>query len=260
MVEDEDIQILMGLGLTLLQARIYLALCKTGTATVKTIYNSSNIARQDIYRIMPVLQELGLAEKLLSTPTKYRPTPIKDGYYLLLQKKASEYSELQNKTIALIKSLNKGYNKTMRQNEESQFVVTTSKNLLRKRLEEGAAKAQTRVDIIARRESFRIELFNILTWFKKAVKRSVKIRVITEKRSDDKTIEKLIQPIKWNSLFEIRYYPLPTPVEITIIDGKEVQLSLESTAVTGLPSLWTNNSQVVKIMTTYFEELWKNST
>jgi sugar-specific transcriptional regulator TrmB len=106
MVKDERVQILMRLGLTLLQAKVYLALCKTGMATVKTIYNSSNIARQEIYRIMPTLQKLGLAEKILFTPIKYRPTPIKDGYYLLLQKKTSEHSDLQNKTIELIKSLN----------------------------------------------------------------------------------------------------------------------------------------------------------
>jgi DNA polymerase III alpha subunit len=56
----------MDLGLTLLQAKIYLALSKTGKATIKTISKASNSARQDIYRIMPTLQKLGLAEKIIA--------------------------------------------------------------------------------------------------------------------------------------------------------------------------------------------------
>ncbi|MCW4047841.1 MAG: hypothetical protein NWE99_09855 [Candidatus Bathyarchaeota archaeon] len=60
---DECVQTLMGLGLTLLQAKTYLALATLGKADVKMISKASNVARQDIYRVMPVLQKLGLGKK-----------------------------------------------------------------------------------------------------------------------------------------------------------------------------------------------------
>lgn len=97
MVEDERVQTLMNLGLTLLQAKIYLALAQAGKTKIETISKASNIARQDIYRIMPTLQKLGLAEKIVTTPTMYKATPIKEGYYLLLQNKTQEYTELRKK-------------------------------------------------------------------------------------------------------------------------------------------------------------------
>ncbi|MEX2723761.1 MAG: helix-turn-helix domain-containing protein [Candidatus Freyarchaeota archaeon] len=59
----EYIQTLTDLGLTFLQAKTYLNLAKLGKANVQTIAKASNVARQDIYRIMPSLQKLGLAEK-----------------------------------------------------------------------------------------------------------------------------------------------------------------------------------------------------
>ena len=97
MIEDECVQILTDLGLTLLQARTYFALSKLRKATIKTISKASNIARQDVYRIMPALEKLGLAEKIIATPTMYKATPIKEGIYFLLQKKTQQYNELKKK-------------------------------------------------------------------------------------------------------------------------------------------------------------------
>ena len=63
MIKDECAKILMDLGLTLLQAKAYLALSQLGKATVKTISKTANVARQDVYRVMLALEKLGLAEK-----------------------------------------------------------------------------------------------------------------------------------------------------------------------------------------------------
>lgn len=70
-----------------------------------------------------------------------------------------------------------------------------------------------------------------------------------------------MQTLITNPLFEIRHHSLTTPVEIAIRDGIELNVCLASTTDNGgVPSLWTNNLQVLKVMTTYFEELWKKST
>ena len=49
MIQDEHIQTLIGFGLTLLQAKIYLNLAKLEKADVTTLSKASNVARQDIY-------------------------------------------------------------------------------------------------------------------------------------------------------------------------------------------------------------------
>jgi sugar-specific transcriptional regulator TrmB len=54
---DEPIQTFMSLGLTLLQAKLYLTLVKLGSqgGEVRKISRESSIARQDVYRILPEL-------------------------------------------------------------------------------------------------------------------------------------------------------------------------------------------------------------
>jgi sugar-specific transcriptional regulator TrmB len=84
---EEDIQILTNLGLTIVQARTYLALAKLGTATIKTISKSANIARQNMYNVMPALQQKGLIEKVITTPTMYKATPMQEGLEILLREK-----------------------------------------------------------------------------------------------------------------------------------------------------------------------------
>jgi sugar-specific transcriptional regulator TrmB len=258
MAEDERVQILMDLGLTLLQAKIYLALSKTGKATIKTISKASNIARQDIYRIMPTLQKLGLAEKILAAPTMYKATPIKEGYYLLLKNKTMEHTDLQEKTISLIKNLHEGNDKTPPQEEESKWVITSSKENVWKKIDEAVIKAQMSIDAGAEWKIMRFGLFHLLLGFKKAMKRGVKIRILTEKHEYDKSEQRIIQTLK-NPLFEIKYLP-PTeiPFSAAIYDGQKALLWL-STDNTGVPSLWSNDPQFVKIISAYYVELWNKA-
>ncbi|MGB9960488.1 MAG: TrmB family transcriptional regulator [Candidatus Bathyarchaeales archaeon] len=259
MTKNECIQILMDLGLTLLQARTYLALSKLGKATIKTISKVSNVARQDVYRIMPELEKLGLAEKIVAAPTMYKATPIKEGIYFLLQRKTQEYSELQKKTIKLMENL-KEINDEIILEEEHQFIFTSSEKLLWKRLREGAEKAQISIDICTNWEGFRYRLFKDFPNFKRTLERGVRIRVITEKHELDKSSQKIIQALKANPLFEIRYLPPPVPIKTAIHDKKEVNLCLTTpNKIGGLPSLWSNNPQFVKIITNYYEELWNKA-
>ena len=83
MNQEEHIQTLTNLGLSFLQAKTYLNLAKLEKADVRTISTISNVARQDIYRIMPTLEKLGLAEKILGKPNMYKANPIKEGVSLL---------------------------------------------------------------------------------------------------------------------------------------------------------------------------------
>jgi sugar-specific transcriptional regulator TrmB len=258
MIEDEHVQTLMCLGLSLLQAKIYFTLCQTGTATVKTLSSASNIARQDIYRIISILQKLGLAEKILAAPTLYKPLSIKNGYLLLLQKKTEDYIDLQSKTIALIKSLKESKNKTMLQNNDSHLAIISSKSGLLKRFNDGIDRAQTSIDICGSFYGIEYCFFHSFSHFKRALKRGIKIRVIVEKQDYNKSLENIIQNFKTNPLFEVRFLlPVTSPINTMIYDGKEVNFCLETTADrTGLPSLWTNNPKVVKVVKAYFEKQW----
>jgi sugar-specific transcriptional regulator TrmB len=69
MSDDENTDLLLGLGLTLNQAKIYLAILKLEKTTVSEVAKFSKVRREDVYRILPSLEKMGLVERLLGKPT-----------------------------------------------------------------------------------------------------------------------------------------------------------------------------------------------
>jgi sugar-specific transcriptional regulator TrmB len=255
--DDEYIQTLMDLGLTFLQAKIYLTLAKLGKAEAKTISKASNVARPDVYRVMPTLEKLGLAEKIIATPTIYKATPLKEGYYFLLQKKTREHTELQQKTIDLIRNSHESNDKTTLQKEEQQFVLISSKTLLLKKCGIEDSMAQTSIDVVGDYEGVMGWFFKNCQNFERAIKRGVKIRIITEKHKSNESMQKISPIFKNNPLFEIRYITSPVPIKTVIYDGKKANMYVRTSHNNEItPSLWSNNHQFAKVMTAYFEKIW----
>ena len=61
---DESIQLLIELGCTALQTKVYLNLLALENATAKTLAKKANIARAETYRVLNELQEKTLLKKL----------------------------------------------------------------------------------------------------------------------------------------------------------------------------------------------------
>ena len=261
--EDEFVSKLMDLGLTLIQAKAYLALCRLESADIRTISKTSYLARQDVYRVMPTLQKLGLAEQIISSPVKYRATPIKMGISMLLLNKTHEHSELQKKTLELLGHLNSfqaGDERILRQDEpEQQFVVTHEVTLLFKRLIKGTQATKTSIDSIGTWESFASVVSKGFEDFQEALDRGVRIRSITEKPENER-VPRYLKNLRKNALYEVRFIPSPAPVTMSILDKKEVNIAISTPNSKDVASLWSNNPSILAISTNYFEELWHKAS
>jgi sugar-specific transcriptional regulator TrmB len=247
----------MELGLTFLQAKIYLTLCQVGSASIKTVYKNAEIARQDVYRVMPTLEELGLVERVLATPIMYKATAMKKGLHFLLDKKTKEIVEIKKKTEELIEEMQEVNN--MPCLEEAQFYIISSERCLQKMFDERESNSQTSIEMCIDDWKFvRARSFYRLQEFKKALKRGVKIRILVSGQKDGLNLDKHIKELTMSPLFEIRYLIVPT-VKMVIYDNNQMGLYVGTTLQSGVPSLWTNHLLFIKLMKSDFEEFWKNS-
>jgi sugar-specific transcriptional regulator TrmB len=105
---EDEIQVLESFGLTLNEARVFLALTLLGTANVKKISKSSNVAREAVYRVLPRLQKLGLVEKEISRPTRFSALTLDDAVTVLLALRNRETRDLQEKAKVLLR-INKNF-------------------------------------------------------------------------------------------------------------------------------------------------------
>jgi len=253
MIQDEHIQTLTGFGLTFLQAKTYLALVKLGKADVNTIAKASNVARQDIYRIMPTLQKLGLTEKIIAKPTMYKATRIKEGLSILLQNRKTEIAELQKKTKSLINDFQANNAKIPFKEEETQFTITSEITRLLKMHINQAQKAQESIDIMIPLISVPLKVTEEWSNFNKALKRGVKIRLITQKPKVETALT-VWQALVKNPLFELKYLAAPINFGMHIFDRKELTVAVSAKKL--LPCLWSNNPHVVELAVSYFNEMW----
>jgi len=102
-LRDEDVQALTSIGLTVLQAKVYLTLVKLGKATIKTISKTAEVARQDIYRVTSELHKLGLVEKVIAAPNEFKAIPLTEGISILLQRMHEERAESHKKIKKLMR-------------------------------------------------------------------------------------------------------------------------------------------------------------
>lgn len=252
---DKTLEILMDLGLTYLQAKTYLILTQLEKAEATKISKASDVARQDIYRIMPTLEKLGLAVKVIGTPILYKATPLKEGSSMLLQKRTNEHTTLQEKIKVLLNSDQERNINSMVHEETQQFIITSERKLFVKRLEKAFLEAKT-CEMIFPARGLKSMLFNSFQCLKMAIMKGTKIRIITEK-TEGTLISNKLQTLKKNPLFEIKFASSPIDCGIVIFNNEEVNMCISSSGE--VPSLYTDNPQLVKVAQMIFEGMWNDA-
>ncbi len=99
---EDAVQTLQYLGLSINQAKVYMAISSTKFLSVKEIKQKSNVPRQDIYRILESLTDLGLVECSINRPKKYRAISMKEGVSFLLKQKRKEMTKMKKRAEELI--------------------------------------------------------------------------------------------------------------------------------------------------------------
>ena len=253
----DDTQVLTRLGLTPLQAQVYLTLVKTGKATIKTISSASKIDRANVYRIMPQLQKLNLIEKMLTNPTFYKALPIQDGISLLLEDKAKEYEEIKKKTKELLER-QKRENEACIAGDECQFALVPIGKLTYRKIDEMLALTHQSYDILCYWRDLARQMDTIYPKIRGVLEKGVEVRQIFFLQENEQLPEELMSLHKYG-VFEIKYTRIPPKSTLTIYDNKQAFLTLFPCGH-NTPSLWINNSGIVSIIQDHFELMWKKAS
>lgn len=257
-IEEEDVQTLTHLGLTISQAKVYLTLLALEKATGKIIAKHSKVARQEAYRILDELQEKGLVEKIIDMPTEFKPIPIEDCIHILIESKKNEISETQKKATSLLRKIKKknSHTKAQLQENASQFILVPEKEVIR-RTRRNIENTQKSLDIITTLNRFKPGIFNFDEVDKKALERGVKFRLIINKPEDENSLTEIVKAVTKNPLFDLRYINPPPLAAIAIYDKRKMIIAISATAaINEVPMLMSNNPSLLAIVQSYFETMW----
>jgi len=257
MTQDEEIQVLTELGLTLLQARVYLALSSLGETTARNIAALSKIARQEVYRIVDQLVEIGLVSKIVAAPTKFQPLPLSDGTAILLEHQIKKTNELKTKVEKIAKKHITTRKKDVHANFRFEMLPQQAPWFKGKVL---SLESSERFDLMTsiKRLSSRINLDQSV--FRKAAAKGTKIRILTEKPPPNSLVTQIINDLRKHPNIKIRFLRSFQDVILTIIDGKEVALALTPKNRVGPPYLVSDHPSYIVMAQQFFEVEWEKAS
>jgi hypothetical protein len=256
--DDDNAKILEELGLTASQARVYFASVKFGKATAKDIWRESGVGRQEVYRILSELLEMGLIEKEIATPVEFSSLPLSWGVTILLNQKRNEICKLEGKAKALM-----GTNKedSMLKPQDSEFIILPRKYLMEGRGANSYKNARDAVEIIGpMKRILGIFAYN-LGIYSDIVQKGVQLKVITDK-PDAYQYEQLIKETAAlfpRQNFNLRSVTALPEIGLSIIDGKEIYFCLyPGKSLFEDILLWSNSPPLIVLAQKYFETVWNS--
>jgi sugar-specific transcriptional regulator TrmB len=258
---DKAVQALVGLGLTVLQARVYIATARLGTSTGRAIAKTAEVASQDVYRVLTELQEKRLIEKIIAKPNKYRPIPLQEGLLMLLQQRDEQTEEIKEAMVEIAKrfqSIDKHENKY----ESCEFALIPEKEPIHNRMKRMLETAEVSVDLSSDFQNAieSLEKKGGYEQITKSTKRGIRVRDLLGPPPDRYQIPKKYWALKRNSAYQSRFMRTSLPIKLWIKDRKETLISTKK-ATTNIqtPYLWSNNPILVQIIQEWYDMMWKNA-
>lgn len=260
---EELAEKLADFGLTINQAIVYLSVVQLGKASVDRIAEDTRLHRQDIYKMMPKLQKMGLVTKILGRPAFFEATRVEKALENLLAMEKKEAEEKISRLTAdlktLVETVRKRHARKTSREEDPLFCLLTTDLEIKNNFDSAFEKAKKEFCLvttptIAPRT---VNLIRERVW--SLAKKGVKTRVIIESRVPEATRDLLSKLDREHTSLAAKQVVDASLVPYRIVDDKEVWITLKKETKTGTPwFLWTNSHNIVKFYRKNFEETWND--
>lgn len=267
---DESARLLSDFGLTPNQAKVYIVISKLGIASVSQVSKVAKINREEVYKALPKLEKMGLIERVLGTPLKIRAIPVEGALSLLIEREKDEankkLSTLTAKTDAFLNNFKAYKVKTASKEEENHFVLMSQRNHIMQRGLTMIEKTKKEINLSTSKDKLIQVLLDYSVPLKKAMRKGVNIRVISEAPEHEDSIQEITEKRRImdskssGGSFNLRYADQPTS-HFMIADHKQALIATSTEApLAEKPYLWTDDNNLVEFIQTNFEESWHSST
>ena len=246
---------MIDLGLTSSEAKVYLTAINLGAATTTEIAGAAVKERSNTHHLLGRLEQLGLVEATLDSPTKFKPIDPGEAMDHLFSLKAVKFHELDERRKSVLASLSFPDFGATGGTETYSVIKGRVRTYLH--MIESMSVCKKRVSLLLSANGVtRLRRFgNFMQVMRQKTKAGVEFRVITEiSRSnvgDVKAFGKLadLRHIRNQSTNASIYDSSVGSVALVINDNLEEDVS-EHVA------LWSNGGSFVKMLTDFFDSVW----
>ncbi len=264
---DEAANIFGFFGLNKTKARIYIAINVLGAATASEIASLSKIRREEVYRILPELEEAGIVTSKLDAPRRFMATDPATSVEILVKLKTDtmkrEIDSLQLKKADLISRLS---TTSFGVYEENTIEALARQDNVDKRYTQMVKKARNSMMLTA--SSDELEKILVAKAKEPYLEGQLEIRTILNKgdladhpdSSDYTDFVRRIRLLSTKANCEVELKRVDkTPFKVLVIDRKEAVWGESKSGKMNSRFLWTNDQMHVGILRRAFENLWQEA-
>lgn len=247
---------LVAFGLTATQGKVFLTLTKLGSAPARIIGNYANIARQDVYSILNDLHQLGLVEKIIDTPLKFRSVDMKDCINILLSRKTDETIKLNQTAKKLLGSIQR-VEKCKYDPTDVSLVLFNNKHALLRRSRKAIEQSTNEIRFVTTFEAFIYWATLHVEHFKQAFLRHVKIKFIFDEPQNKPVIPRELKALLKNQPFEIRTIASTPKAVVGLFDDKIMFTTISTANLRNEHiRLWSDQPSMIELARSYFDKHW----
>jgi sugar-specific transcriptional regulator TrmB len=256
--QKNTIQTLVQLGLTILEAKIYLTLSRYESLATKELSEVAKTSRPDTYRVLAKLQKRGLIEKIITKPAQFKAIPMETGIAFLLERKQVEHKNIETKSNLLLQAIKERPVPKPSEVTTSHFALIPQREPVIKKINEAIDNAEKSVDIFLSWKRFSLGITSTFAKSsQKAWERRVKFRIVVESPKETADVELARQFCRKSPFCEIRFLPRPPKTVLGIYDQKHFFVIVNpKKGLFDSPALWSNSHSLLTVIRDYFEMLW----
>lgn len=259
METTEDIETLTELGLTNLQARIYLTLCQTGQTNIKNLAKNGQVARQEASRATKELLNLGLVTKVISRPTNYEPLPLIDSTKMLLDLRVQKTAILRQKRAQLLKRVKSRPVISCETMEPKFLLIPSGEGGVHQTLKLMSNVKKSYEGIFFYEAIVQMPL-EIEGFYNNFLLNGGKMRIIICQVRNREYLKKFIQRLENKGIFEARSTGESLVGPLAVHDRKELVCTTNLKTIPHKSNSFYSNSPIlVRLATNYFEQAWNES-
>jgi len=248
-------------GVTNTQAKIYIGLSVLGVASASEIASLSEVRREEVYRVMPELEKLGLVTRKLETPRRFLAIEVKTALETLIniKRKAMEKEivNLRQRKVELIAQL-KTTTKSKTEEQSSTEVFSEHMSVLAK-LVQMIKKARRRIMLVSSLDEVGTVLLRKIEKTIEMGKNQISTQIIIDNSWLNETHTlKLMRSKMADKQIELRHVEM-LPFNLLIVDEEEAIWGEFQPRNAGSKIFLTNNQTQIGLVKMAFNNLWEQS-
>lgn len=259
---QEDLVVkLESFGFTVNQAKVYLSIVQSGKTRVGKISKGTQLHRQDIYKLLPKLEKMGLITKTIDKPFMIEAIPIDKALETLISKEREKsndrISHLENNLKEMINSIQK----QPEIKEEVRFSLLTTDEAIRNRGRLSFKKLKREFLLVTNLEHIQTPTMHFRNSLQSIAQSKAKTRLIVVTKEDDDATKQAIEKIApFAGQFTAKSINKTTCKNYQIIDNKEIWIATQQKTETGHPCmLWTNDQNIIDVYKENFKKAWNQA-